>query len=337
MANTAKPIEGVLSLVIASEGDKAPEEVQLLPFGVHKTCKGTFTLDKPGAEQIMTLFRAKKNDAVIDYEHQTDHDVIAPAAAWITELVNKGEKGIWGKVNWCKRAEDMVVNREYRYLSPVFIADAAGRILKFCHAALTNDPAFDGMEPIVAKETGGNAETQKEENLKMKNILELLGLAATATEEEALNAIKALKEAAASGAVACKNVLEALGMKSGATESEVTGTIMAMKSGSDKTPELVVKVQQLTAKLAEREADDLVEVAMKSGKISPAQTEWAKNYATKDPEGFKVFTAKAATVVPGPATPPPPANPAGELNADQLVICKQLHITPEQFKKHNKV
>ncbi len=342
MAKQADDGKGMLFLELATEGGKPPAEVQLLPFGVNKTDKGTFTLDKPGAEMVMQFHKTTKNDAVIDYEHQTEDDVIAPAAGWITELVNKGEAGIWGKVNWCKRAADMVGNREYRYLSPVFYADAKGRILKFCRAALTNAPSFDGMQPIVAKQEvpGGNAETQKttEETITMKTILEALGLAATATETEAIAAISAMKTAAGNIPVACKGVLTALGLTEKANESEIVGTIIAMKSGSDKTPELATQVKSLSDKLAARDAEELVQVAMKAGKISPAQSDWAKNYASTDPEGFKVFAAKAPVVVALGANSKEPAPKAEgeELNAAELVACKQLGISREDFLKHNK-
>ncbi|MCX5785673.1 MAG: phage protease [Elusimicrobia bacterium] len=343
MARQADDGQAVRTMVVAmSMGGQgqAPEIIQLLPFGEHKTDKGMVILDKAGADMVMDFYKASQTDPVIDYEHQTLSGNEAPAAGWVTELENKGADGIWGKVSWCKRAAEMLNNREYRYLSPVFLRDKKNRVVKFLHAALTNTPAIDGMEPVVAKQevNGGNAATKKEETIKMDNILKALGLAATATVDEAIAAITSLKETAGKIPVACKGVLTALGLTDGASESETVGTIVAMKSGSDKTSELAARVKTLSDKLAARDADELVQVALKAGKISPAQNDWAKKYAAEDPEGFKVFVAKAPVVVPmgNEHKEPAPEPTSQELTAAEVVACKQLGISVEDFKKHNK-
>ncbi len=328
-------------LAMSTDGAKVPEVVQLLPFGEHKTDKGMVVLDKAGADMVMEFYKANhKTEPVIDYEHQTLDGVIAPAAGWITALENRGADGIWGRVSWNKRAADMLGNREYRYLSPVFLRDKKNRVVKFLHAALTNTPALDGMEPVVAKQdvNGAAAANQKEDTIKMENILKALGLAATATADEAMAAINGLKETAGRVTVACKGVLTALGLNDGASESEAVGTIVAMKSGSDKTPELAAQVKALSDKLAARDADELVQVALKAGKISPAQIDWAKNYAKTDPEGFSVFAAKAPAVVPmgNNDKEPAPKKDSQELTEAEVVACKQLGVSAESFKKHNK-
>jgi len=312
----------------------APSEVQLLPAGFHETGQGNFLLDEIAAKLILSAAITHKNDLVIDYEHQTLKDVEAPAAGWISKLVNKGPLGIWGTVSWTKRAQDYLNNREYRYLSPVFLRDKDGRPVKIINAALTNQPAIDGMIPVVNKSQDGGipAETQKEDTSNMEQILKALGLAATATVEEALTAIDALKNAGQQ--VACKGILTALGLKADATESEATGTILAMKTGAETTASLTQKVNDLTGKLAARDAAELVQVAMKEGKITPAQKEWAVNYAKSDPEGFKVFVAKAAPVIPGDMSPAAPDKKPDELSETEMVVCKQMGLSKEDFLKH---
>lgn len=130
----------------------------------------------------------------------------------------------------------------------------------------------------------------------MKKVLEVLGLAEGSTEDAVVAAINTLKQP--SQVVASKAVIEALGLKEGAAESEVTGTIMAMKQSHTQTGDLAGKVKELSDRLAVRDAGDLVTMAMKEGKITAAQKPWAEDYAKKDPDGFKVFVAKAAVVVP---------------------------------------
>jgi len=352
-----------------AEMSALPTEVQLIPFGTHETNKGKFTLDAEAAELVMKAAQTRQNDSVIDYEHQTLKDVEAPAAGWIKQLVNKGKDGIWGLVEWTPRATQYLKNKEYRYLSPVFLkSETTGRVVKFINAALTNDPAIDGMIPVVNKSRpvtagdlrksispllakaempvvnktqldngGATAENTTEENSNMDQILQALGLDPTATIQDALSAIEALKNASQQQ-VACKGVLEVLGLKANASESEVTGTIMAMKTGSTATADLVKQVNTLNAKIVGRDADDLVTQAMKDGKVLPAQKDWALAYAKSDPEGFKTFVAKAVAVVPVGEIKPGdlPAKPEGELTETEMQVCKRMGISREDFLKHNK-
>jgi len=313
-----------------------PSEVQLIPAGAHNTDKGSFLLDATAAKAVLEAASAHKNDFVIDYEHQTLKDVEAPAAGWIRRLVNKGEQGIWGEVEWTARAQEYLKKREYRYLSPVFLADKAGRVARFLNAALTNAPAIDGMTPVVNKsQGGGTAAKTKEDKSNMDKIMQALGLAPDAAPDAALAAIETLK---APRLAACKSALTALGLPETAKESDVTGAIMVMKSGSAETAKLAQTVAELKARNSERDAADLVAMAMKEGKVSPAMRDWALNCAKTDPEGFKVFAAKAPVVVPpGEAKPSAPAKGGQtELSETEMHVCKLAGVSKEDFLKTNK-
>ena len=121
-----------------------------------------------------------------------------------------------------------------------------------------------------------------------------LGLPEGANEQEVLVAMeKACGHGV--GVVACKEVFDALGLEETVQRSEVVATIHALK----QKPDLTREVAALKARLAERERDELVAAALKDGKITPAQKEWAEKYAVQDPEGFRFFIAKAPQVVPG--------------------------------------
>lgn len=167
----------------------------------------------------------------------------------------------------------------------------------------------------------------------MKQILAALGLAEDATEEAGVAAITALKQP--SQIVASKAVIEALGLKEGAAESEVTGTIMAMKQSHSQTGDLAGKVKELSDKLSARDADDLVTMAMKEGKITAAQKPWAEGYAKSDPEGFKVFVEKAAVVVPMGDTGSGggDAGHKGTVDETTLMVAKMFGNSVEDVKK----
>ena len=161
-----------------------------------------------------------------------------------------------------------------------------------------------------------------------------LGLPETSTQEQVLAKLGELKTAQAAGQpIACKEALEALGLSETASKSELVATIHALKQRPDYSQEIAA----LKQKLAARERDELVTSALKAGKITPAQKEWADAYALNDAEGFKVFVAKAPQVVPTDkldlVSDP---KPKGAVPDDvQLEINKMCGVDDETWKKYN--
>jgi len=171
----------------------------------------------------------------------------------------------------------------------------------------------------------------------MKKILALLGLKDDATEDQAVAVVKDIETAGAAHLLSNKKVFEALGLNVDASDSELIGTIMAMKQTHEQHGGLAQKVEKLTKDLAARDASELVALAMKDGKITPAQEPWAKEYATRDPEGFKVFVAKAPVVIhTGDVSGgQKPAGGEGGIDEMQAMVNKQLGLDTETFKKYS--
>jgi phage I-like protein len=245
-------------------------------------------------------------------------------------------------VEWTEKAKKYLANREYRYLSPVFLKKVSdNKVMRLINVALTNQPNIDGMIPLVNK--AGEAQTsniKKEESI-MKNVLKLLGLTGEATEDQAIvavNKIIADKQAleGKSAVIANKSVIDALGLKEGATESEITGTIMAMKQSHGTVETLSTELAGIKAKLTDKEASDAVEQAVNDGKITPAQKDWATDYAKRDLAGFQVFVSKAPVIVVQGRVAGGEKAPEGALDETQLEINKQCGIDTETFKKYNK-
>ena len=319
-----------------TEVDGAPGLIQLIPHGSHHTDKGFFTLDAEGLRMVMNAFSSRKNQMAIDYEHQSLSGAEAPAAGWIQRLVNRGGKGLWAQVSWTERAKRYLCNREYRYLSPVFLKEAAtGRVVRLLGAGLTNRPAIDGMVPVVNAE--GYPPAIKKEVKGMEVLFKALGLAADSTESEAVDAVEALKAAsdAALGRPASKEVLLALGLDEGAGASEVLGTVHAMKQARELADVLAGQVKELGEKLRTTEAGDLVAHAMRQGKITPAQEEWAREFAQGDPEGFLTFVAKAPTVIPFGEAASAEVRKTVSLDETQRMVNSLVGVPDELFRKHN--
>ena len=173
--------------------------IQLLPFGKVDTDKGSFLVDELALKELIKSFQNQTNNIVIDYEHQTLKDVIAPAGGWIKQLENRSSAGLWALVEWTPKAKGLISCKEYRYISPVvLVRKSDNRAIRLHSAGLTNTPAIDGMTPIAAKSgmvmIGSLDPMQKQINdrlgiadmvyLKYSNIQdELYSLSSKGTEE----------------------------------------------------------------------------------------------------------------------------------------------------------
>ena len=343
--------------VCAGEGVEVsgvPSEIKILPLGRVHSQKGDFTVDDESVELIRKQFKDRKLDLVIDYEHQTLADVQAPAGGWIKDIY-KGDDALIAKVEWTPKATEYLKNKEYRYLSPVVMVRKRDQKATALHSvALTNTPAIDGMFPVVNSLTiedyseGGTT-------MDLKEIAKALGLPETATEEEIKKAVEEagkaaqkIKEMEEKGdgdtgkggdapaeVVANSTILKLLELDENAKTEDVAASIMALKAGGDKVT--AATVLALKEKIERKEADEAVQLALKEGKITAAQTEWAKEYALKDADGFKKFMEKAVAVVPQGKMALKDA-PAGNTKTDDvdMAILKNCGISKEDMEKYYK-
>lgn len=300
---------------VALEG--VPGTIQVLPLGRVDSSKGTFFVDEESF-RLMTAGIARRGvDLVVDYEHQTLSGSEAPAAGWVKELRLRGGY-IEADVEWTPRGSEYLKNREYRYLSPVVTVRKSDSKATGLHSlALTNTPAIEHMTAIVNSENfeGGN------NTMDFRNaLIRLLNLAQDATDEQIEEAVESRLEGGGDEAVVSnKAVCELLGLKAGAPASDVAAKIQAMQTG-----------------IATRSASDAVELALKDGKITPAQKEWAESYALSDPKGFTAFVKKAPKVVPMGEVVTGAEVKSGGADEETLKICKMLGLSAEDVAKYNK-
>jgi len=325
------------------ELEGAPETISVLPIGHVVSSKGEFDVDEESYREMKAQIAKRGVDLVVDYEHQTLKGCEAPAAGWVKEL--KLEDGqIKAVVEWTERGAEYLKNREYRYLSPVVsVRKSDNKAMGLHSLALTNTPAIEGMPPIVNSENfeGGN------NNMDLiKKLAELLGLGEDATEEQVMEALKAciaenksLKEGQktdSEAVVANKAVCELLGLEAGAPAADVSAKIMELKSGNIGGVNVVEELKALKQQNAERDADAAVTLALKAGKITPAQKDWAKSYALSDPKGFGSFVEKAPQIVPMGEVEleDTKALKSDTLDEATMLACKQLGVDPEDVKKY---
>lgn len=296
---TGKSMEN--QIMYALEGlnvSEAPDEIKILPLGTVHSQKGDFVVDDESFNLINRHFENRGLDLVIDYEHQTLKDVQAPAGGWIKKLV-KTKDAIAAQVEWTAKAKQYLENKEYKYLSPVVICRKSdGKAVALHSVALTNTPAIDGMFALVNSiDISSPAGAEGGNSMELKKIVALLGLPEDATETDVEKAIQELKkQEKAEEVVANKTIMDLLELKADAKTEDVAAKIMELKGTADKTKDEMIL--ELKRRMDERDAEELVTMALKQGKISAAQKTWAKEYALKDAEGFQAFVAKAPAVVP---------------------------------------
>ena len=325
----------------------APEIIRILPLGHVTSQKGEFDVDEESLQLMREGIARHGVDVVIDYEHQTLDGVQAPAAGWVKGLsIQNGY--IVAKVEWTNRAAEYLKNREYRYLSPVITVRKTDNKATGLHSlALTNTPAIDHMDPIVNSSTYNDKGGQH--TMDPKELAKLLGLPEDASEEQITQALTAalaeLKQLKEDGrqeqpppdeeAVANKAVCELLGLKSGAATSDVTAKIMELKGGIIDGVNVMAELKSLKDTMARRDADEAVTHALKAGKITPAQKEWATSYALSNPKGFADFVEKAPQVVPmGQLLQDGPEKPEGGMDEATRLVCKQLGVSEDDIKKY---
>lgn len=322
-----------------TEIEGIPDKIKIMPLGQVKSQKGNFVVDRESFAAMKKTFEDRAIDVVIDYEHQTLDDVQAPAGGWIKELLLE-DGAIAAKVEWTPKAAEYLKNKEYRYLSPVVLVRKSDQKAVVLHSvALTNTPAIDGMFPIINSIDVTDFENEQGGNKMdfLKECAKMLGLPDDATDEEIIAKVKECckQNATQTGMVANKTITGLLGVPETAKTEDVAAAIMALKNPSGFVP--AADFTALKTRLDKMDADGIVTKALKDGKISPAQKDWAEEYALKDPSGFTKFVEKAPQVVPvGELEIETNSHTSAQQDETTLKVCKMLGVSSEDLEKYGK-
>lgn len=140
--------------------------IQVAKVGVFKGhSAGAFEFNTAVFAKIAANFLATANRRVpVDYEHATEilNDSTlqkgAPAVGWIVELDNRGDAGLYGRVQWCDAdAVGYIRSGRYRFFSPAVAFNAIHPVTgepqgpTLVSGGLTNRPFLDGMAPVTAR------------------------------------------------------------------------------------------------------------------------------------------------------------------------------------------
>lgn len=229
-------------------------EIQIIPIGEWKgkIQNGEvlqFKVDESKTAEMEKNFSALGRDLVIDYEHQTLTGDVAPAAGWIKRLINRGPQGLWAMVEWTDKALNFLRNKEYKFLSPVFTLQSldpvsgqpAGAVL--ANAALTNDPFFSELKPIVSKSNDGTGKnvgptifllTQEghQMNKVIARLLTIFKLANDAQEDAILAKLEEYVTSTNTVIAGRGKLVTVLGLKAEATLDEIETAVVAAKGNA---------------------------------------------------------------------------------------------------------
>jgi phage I-like protein len=169
------------------------------------------------ASQLLQVIDDQAIDAIIantalpilvDRDHFSyDPDKSSEAFGWIRELQNRDGQ-IWGRIDWTDLGLTAITNKQYRFVSPVWLPRDVDRLednrirpRRLDSVGLTNSPNLRGMVPLTNRQAPADnhnpgthpSHPSHQSQTPMKNLLQKLGLSPDASEQSAIEAVTALQ------------------------------------------------------------------------------------------------------------------------------------------------
>lgn len=355
-----------LALSIAVMGDEPPSEFRIFTAGTVESTKGEILFDDAAAESVMTEYAEHGIDLMIDYDHASlayaslDPAQAGKAAGWFNLEVRGGE--LWAvNVRWTAPAADALRRKEWRFMSPAFNTDKAGRVTSLLNVAITNLPATRRLEPLMAASVTALGATM----LSAETIKEALDALIAGDEAKCMDLLKGIVTEAASGEPVTEEPAEPEAVLAATAEDkpeEVVAALSAVQSLSGKSS-LVGAIADIRTwhashvelaterkKLAEREAVleiaerrklciDLVTYAGRppAAVWSDSKSTAPKKYLAAMPiADFRDYVADAIKASGGRTEVKAPATvqfSAEGLSASELAHCKATGCDPATFAR----
>ncbi len=271
----SKPAIKIASLTfeIAAAGT-VPTEAHLLPVGPFRAEDGrpydteAWQLDAAIAANVIQRLQDRKNDTLIDYEHQSlrseynGQPVIA--AGWFHDMQWRDGKGLYAVgVDWTSTAKQRITDKECRYISSVFYYySGTGEVLDIISVALTNTPAIDGLDSL---DDDGLATLSKRFSLPNLN-QETTDMA---TPQEELAALKVHHEGT-------KQQLAILSAERDTLKTSLAALTTERDNMKIEIAALKSEKEAAALMTEKKEHAALLTAALTEGRLTPAQKPWAE-------------------------------------------------------------
>lgn len=389
------------SATVVRDGDGVPTAWRILPVGriaITKLGEATsleFSSDDIG--EMVASWSGKGYEIPIDCDHFSKHlsDMLSQASGQAVEepelaAVLKGEKaaagfcsleqrqdGLWAVgVRWVPRARTLMKEKMYKWFSPVIRGLSGATPLRVTSLALTNTPAIDQLDSLVASAEDANpnppqGEGRKQEMDLLKKLKALLAMPETATEEQVVaaisamagkgdsmacselcillgidaksngDAIKAAIKAAKekpSDTIACSELAGVLGISSNTGAETIKAALKALK---DKSGTDTVALSELNGRVLAMEKaakQDRIDRLVAEGTAQGKISQAMLPWAKKQDEAvLSEFLASAPVVVPVGAKPAVvTTGDAAVLTAEDKDVCAALGIDEKAFLEQKK-
>lgn len=145
---------------IAAASDGVSNEIHLLPASPFRGNDGrpydceNWVINATIAAQIIARVKSHDKPLLIDYDHLSmrwDRDIPVKAAGWCANQLEWREgQGLFAvNVEWTPKAKQEILDKEFRYISPVFLyLESTGEVLDVIAIALTNTPGLDDLDEV---------------------------------------------------------------------------------------------------------------------------------------------------------------------------------------------
>jgi phage I-like protein len=340
------------AIAVPMQDGAVARRFRIVPFGTFsgRDGRGPWHLrDKAHAEEVIAATKAFLNgvDMVVDYDHQSEFAAVpgvggvAKAAGWINaDTLEVGADGIYASAEWTPPAEAALKAREYRYYSPHFrAAKGTGDLTRLVNVGLTNSPNIE-VSALASQEAGAFNEGSPMKKIAMllsASALTALGLKADSEDEAAINAIDKLAENAGKDAAILASVRTRFKLADDAGEEAVLAAIAATPAEPDPAKFVPIDaLKDVQAKLGELQEDKVlaaVDAAIKQGKLTPAQKDWAVKLGKQDMSELNSFLATAPVFEGGVRIEGNPETRKTALTEEEAAICSMMGVKPEDYLK----
>ena len=374
-------LTAALAVQLTPDASGLPEgvNVQLFPDGefaardgrpanVEKCEAKAWRMDSDIAAALIAQIESRETPLFVDYEHHTltakDSGHKAVAAGWIEALAYIPGQGLFAKVAWTYTARQHIQADEYRFISPLFAFDLkTGAVRTLINAALTNNPALDGMAAVAA----ALEITRMEENMSFKKpgtgevalseefaerLRWMFNLPVTATTQEIMDALDKAKAMLATEGTADTGVdvvaiiqakdtqIAALTAQAGQPDPTKFAPVAAIAALTEENTALKAKLAEAQAANGTAALSAEIQAALADGRIHKSLEGWITGLAASHPAEAKAYLEKAAPVaaltgMQTKGTNIPPGAPQGvaALSADEKKAAKLLGISEDDYAK----
>ncbi len=289
----------------------------IVPKGVFAHPLGAQVIDDAAIGRIISSFKERAGDIVVDYRHESMNRCgHAHAAGWVKVCSARvTPDGVEAVIDWNGEARGLIESKKYLYLSPVFEM-VNGHITALVNLGLTNNPNIHAMPQLVNE----LSTMEKPMHEIVQNVRKLLSLGEDADGAAIADAVTALVDEHNNAPTLISllgDVVTELGVAPGEGDGAVIERIRALAAES--------------AQHRQGHVETVVNDAIAAGLIRPSQREWAVNLGQNNPGSFRLFLANSGPAAPlgGIITPDRPGEPA--LSDGEARVCRSLGLSSAEY------